>query len=464
MNKKIFLLLSLIFVLLFTTAATYADISQATKPSPKEAEKVEFPDYKKYLKNQSELGFEPQNYLFPSLVKILKNQFYGDITEQKMTDSVKNEIARLYKDAGKPNPLENKVLNLPEEVYEFMIKETSLPKNIIKYAAISGLMKSTDDPYTSFLTPKEQKIMMEALQSSQFGGIGVVLEVDKANGNALTVIEPIEDSPAERAGIKSGDIITEINSVPTKGLDIDVNTSKMRGEKGSPVILTIQRKGTTGKRKFTLVRDTISVKSISSKVINSDIGYIKLRSFGEQTSREFQENLAKLMSAGIKGLIIDLRNNGGGYVNAAVSISNTFLNKNAKIVSIKNKKNAEIIQTSENISPNTLPVVLLVNKFSASASEITAGAFKENYRAPLVGTKTFGKGSVQQVVPLSDGSAVKITIAHYHTPNGNDINKKGLEPDYAVEMEPKDIGSDKDKQLFKAIEILQNKNIANCQK
>lgn len=445
MKKNIFLIAILFLLLTLPVVA-----------EEKGTETTIHPNYTKFLEKPSELGTPPPDYLFSTLTKAMKQQFYGDVTDAGIIESVQNELQRLYKAANKPDPLQGKSFTSPEAIYADAIKDSSIPQGLIKYATISGVTKAGGDPYTSYLTPNEMKRMMESLQSASFGGIGVVLELDKKNNNALTVIEPIDGTPAHRSGILSGDVIQAIDSVPTAGQDIDISSAALRGSRGSKVTLTIKRKGFNGTRKYTLIRDIISIKSIYAEKKHGDIGYIRLRTFGEATAREFKENLAMLKGQGIKGLIIDLRNNGGGYINAAIHIANMFLPKDTKIVSIKRKDGTELPTTSTNVNPELMPVVILVNKYSASASEITAGAFQENKRAILVGTKTFGKGSVQKIIPLSGGAAIKITIAHYHTPLGNDINKKGLTPEIVLDGDSKRINEIGDKQLEKAIELVSN--------
>lgn len=460
-HKILTIAIFFLFVFILSPQISFAQNTKdgkETKDSQKAKDEAEFPDYKKYLKDESLLSYGPEAHLFEQLINILKNQFYGNVTEENMVISVQKEIERLYKTAEKVNPMQGHKFSSPKEIYDFIVKtDTELPKNLVIYASVCGLLKTTGDPYTAYLTPKEFKQMMESLQSAAFGGIGIFLELDREHDNMLTVIEPIEDTPAFNSGLKSGDIIVEINGEKTKGLDLDLLSSKLRGPKGSQVVLTIKRKGINGTRKYTIVRDTISVKSVSSREIEPGIGYIKLRTFGERTGREFEEALQALTSKGVKSLVIDLRNNGGGYVNSAIKISAMFLGKEDIIVSVKNKSGRENTQLSKNENPNEMPIVVLVNKYSASASEITAGAFKDHKRAMLVGANTFGKGSVQQVVPMRDGSAMKITVAHYCTPNGSDIDKKGLEPDYKVEMDADKMGTENDTQMKKAIELLKNR-------
>lgn len=433
------------------------DNKDKDKNKDKEAKK-NLPNYKKYLDKTETLGVSSDSKILRAIHIMLNTQFYGTISEAKLTESTKSEIERLLSEVKINNPFAGENFNTSEEVLDFAQKKynSQVPPELINYAAVCGMLRGVDDPYTIYMTPKEYGILMEQMQSQSFCGIGVYIELDPENNDALTVVEPIEGSPAFEAGLKTGDVITEIDGKTTKGLPIDISVAKMRGPKGTPIVLTISRKGTNGNLKFTINRDKIQVKSVSGKIIDNDIGYIKLRLFGAETNNELRNSLKDMVSKGIRGVILDLRNNGGGYINAAVDISSIFIDQGEPIVLVKNKSGNSTNHTSKGDFRLNLPLLVLVNKYSASASEITAGALKDYKRGILIGTKTFGKGSVQQVVPFSDGSAFKITISHYYTPKGNDIDKCGLEPDYKVEMDPRTVGKDKDAQLDKAIELIKS--------
>ena len=418
--------------------------------------KEELPDYKLYLDNTKELGFSPTTAQFERIHGYLETQFYGNATSAKLLESTRAEILRLANAAKLPDLLKDSSCSTPEELLNVAIKEygDKLNNDLITYAALCGLLKGTDDPYTVYMTPKEYSILMEQMQSASFGGLGIYIELDPENEKWLTIIETIEGTPAERAGLKAGDIIAEIDGASTRGISIDVAVSKLRGLKGSPVTLTIRRKGVSGSMKVTLNREQIQVKSVTSKIINNNVGYLKLRLFGSDTSKEVHDALQSLQEQGVRAIVLDLRNNGGGYINAAIDVASAFISRGDSVVVVKDKSGRQQKHTARGDFRCNLPLIILVNKYSASASEITAGAIKDYKRGILIGTKTFGKGSVQQVVPFPDGSALKITVSHYYTPNGNDIDKHGLEPDYKVEMEPKDVGKEKDPQLDKALEVI----------
>jgi carboxyl-terminal processing protease len=432
-------------------------VPQNAKEDEKDKSKT-MPDYKKYIENPAELGFAPSVTLLREIHDILDKQFYGKISEGKLTDTTKAEVERLLGDAGIADPFKGETFESPEIFLQSALDKYGgrIPKELISYAALCGILKGVEDPYTVYMTPREYSTLMEQMQSASFAGIGIYIEMDPDNNHSLTVIETIEGTPAQKAGLKTGDIIAEIDGKPTKGVSIDVAVSRLRGLQGTPVVLTIQRKGSDGPLHYTITREKIRVRSVTSKMLDNNIGYVKLRLFGEDTSLELQEALKSLRDQGMKSVILDLRNNGGGYINAAVDISSIFINRGDPVVRVIDKNGNSKSHLARGDFKLDSPLMVLVNKYSASASEITAGALKDYNRGVLIGTKTFGKGSVQQVRPFPDGSALKITMSHYYTPKGKDIDKNGLEPDYKVEMEPKEVGKDKDPQLDRAIELLKS--------
>ncbi|QLA15831.1 S41 family peptidase [Desulfolutivibrio sulfoxidireducens] len=299
--------------------------------------------------------------------------------------------------------------------------------------AIVGMLQQLD-PHSSFLTKEEFK-EMQVSTSGEFGGIGI--EISLENGR-LTVISPIDDTPADKAGVKAGDIILEIDDQPTQDMTLVDAVQKIRGPKGKPVGLTILHKDAQKPIKVRIVRDTIPI--ISVKKTELEPGYLLLRvsRFNENTTAELKDALKDYGKSGapLKGIILDLRNNPGGLLEQAVSVSDLFL-PSGKIVSIKGKNNDQRkdFEARGESGEVTAPVVALINAGSASASEIVAGALQDHKRALLIGEKTFGKGSVQTVIPLSDGSGIKLTTALYYTPNGRSIQAEGIEPDFKVPLQ-----------------------------
>lgn len=321
------------------------------------------------------------------------------------------------------------------------------------YIAIGTMIASLDDPYTKFLDPKEFAEETSSIKGS-LKGIGV--QIATKDGK-LMVIAPIEDSPAEKAGLMADDEILEINGESTKGMSIDKAADKIRGEEGTTVTLLIKRKDAL--KPYSIVRKEIELKAVSTKVpnnvkLNDDIGYIRLSSFiSKNAAKEFENILTQYSSK--KGFIIDLRSNPGGLLTNAIYIANLLL-PNGIIVSTVDRDGYKETQRCLGNPVTNKPLVILINKGSASASEILSGALKDNKRAVLVGEKSFGKGLVQEINRLPNDAGVNITIQKYLTPNGTDINKKGIEPDITVELSDDDIKNKDDKQLKKANEVLQD--------
>lgn len=321
------------------------------------------------------------------------------------------------------------------------------------YVAIETMITSLDDPYTKFLDPKDFAEETSSIKGS-LKGIGIQIGVKDGK---LMVIAPIEDSPAEKAGLTADDEILEINGVSTKGISIDKAADQIRGEGGTTVTLLVKRKDVV--KTYSIVRKEIELKAVSVKIpnnvkLNDDVGYIRLSSFiSKNAGIEFENALKNERDK--KGYIIDLRSNPGGLLTNAIYIANLLLPRDI-IVSTVDRDGYKETQWSSGNPITKKPLVILINKGSASASEILSGALKDNKRAVLVGEKSFGKGLVQEINRLSDGSGVNITIQKYLTPSGTDIHKKGIEPDVTVTLSDDDVKNKDDKQLKKANEVLQD--------
>ena len=322
------------------------------------------------------------------------------------------------------------------------------------YVAIDTMLASLNDPYTRFLPPKEFSEETQAIKGS-LKGIGTQIGL---RDDELVIIAPLEDSPAERAGLLADDKILEINGESTKGINIDAAADKIRGEKGTTVNLLIQRKGVPNKV-YSIVRDEIEVKSVSSKppidttLIPKDIQYIRLSSFISKNAASEIETLLNGAS-GKKGIIIDLRSNPGGLLTNAIYISDMLL-KGGPIVSTVDRDRYKSTTRARYGQVTDKPIVVIINKGSASASEILSGALKDNHRATIVGEQSFGKGLVQEINKLPDEAGMNITIQRYLTPSGQDINKKGITPDVVIELTEENVKAKDDVQLKKAIEVLE---------
>jgi carboxyl-terminal processing protease len=300
----------------------------------------------------------------------------------------------------------------------------------IVYGAVKGMLKGLD-PHSSFMTPEEYSEMQVDTKGS-FGGIGIEIGT---RGGVLTVISPIEDTPAHRAGLEAGDAIVKIEGKTTKEMSLMGAVKLMRGEKGTPLTITIMRKGFTEPKDVTIVRDIIKIQSVKHRVLEEGIGYVRITQFQEKTSSDLEKALKELggSKGELKGLILDLRNNPGGLLNQAVEVSDKFLSEGL-IVYTKGRiagQNMEFSATEKD-TQSDYPIIVMVNTGSASASEIVAGALQDHKRAVVLGTQTFGKGSVQTVIPLNDGSAVRLTTSKYYTPSGRSIQAMGIEPDIIV--------------------------------
>ena len=299
--------------------------------------------------------------------------------------------------------------------------------------AIRGMLEGLD-PHSTFLNEKDFKDLKIGAKG-EFGGLGI--EVTMENG-FVKVITPIDDTPAYKAGVKAGDLIIEIDSKPVKGLSLNQAVDLMRGKVGKPILLTIAREGESGPIDIKIIRAKIKVKSVKHEIIDDEYGYIRISSFQNKTGKTLYDAISKLNEKtkdNIKGFVIDMRNNPGGVWGAAVDVSDAFIKGKKKLVFTKGKKANAV---DEYFSNNTdlaegKPIVVLINGGSASASEIVAGALQDHKRAIIMGTQSFGKGSVQTILPITTKTAVKITTARYYTPNGRSIQAKGITPDIVVE-------------------------------
>ena len=300
-------------------------------------------------------------------------------------------------------------------------------------AAIKGMVSSLD-PHSGYMTPDSFK-ELQVETKGEFGGLGIQIGIKDA---VLTVIAPIDDTPAYRAGIKAGDKIIKIAGESTKNMEIEKAVTMMRGPKGSPIVLTIFREGWNEPKDFTIVRDIIKIKSVKPKMLDASIGYLKLTQFQESTAADLSSALADLKKDGMTSIILDLRNDPGGLLNSAVDVAEQFLPPKQLVVYIKGRTGDKIEYFTEGDKPYyaEIPMVVLVNQGSASASEIVAGALKDWKRAIIIGTQTFGKGSVQSLIPLSDGSGLRLTTAKYYTPSGTSIQNVGIAPDIVVKLTP----------------------------
>ncbi len=320
----------------------------------------------------------------------------------------------------------SEILSLIESNYVESVESDALIDGAIK-----GMVKALD-PHSSYLPPKSYKNMLVDT-SGKFGGLGIEISVRKG---ILTVVSPIEDTPAFKVGIKAGDKIIKIEDESTLDMTLTEAVDRLRGETGTPVNITVFRESLDAPKEFTIVRAIIKVRSVVKKIYRNDIGYVKIRSFSKNTSKDLDAALAEFERKGVSKLVLDVRNNPGGLLNQAVEVSDRFLKKENLIVYTKGRTDEQNMRftTHDKVKRVSYPMIILVNGGSASASEIVAGALQDLGRAVIVGTTTFGKGSVQTIIPLTDGSALRLTTARYYTPSGRVIQENGITPDIIVEM------------------------------
>lgn len=317
------------------------------------------------------------------------------------------------------------VLNLVQDNY---VEKVSSKKLI--YGAISGMLRNLD-PHSSFLTPEEFK-QLQVETKGEFGGLGIEISI---RDGALTVVAPLQGTPADKAGIRTGDQIIRINDEPTQGMSLMDAVQKMRGPKGTRVRLTIMRQGIHKPLEFNLVRAMITIQSVRYRTLEPGYGYVRIASFQSGTAAALDKALNKLQESNhpLQGLVLDLRNDPGGLLNQAVAVSDEFLNHGLIVYTSGRLKSQRMsFYAHKNKKPRDYPLVVLVNAGTASASEIVAGALQDHKRAIILGEPTFGKGSVQTVIPLGNGCAVRLTTSLYYTPSGRSIQAQGIQPDILV--------------------------------
>ncbi|MFC1644641.1 S41 family peptidase [Patescibacteria group bacterium] len=337
---------------------------------------------------------------------------------------------------------------------EKYVNSGDLDARDLVYGSINGMLGATGDPYTVFLSPEENQQFNSDMEG-KFEGIGAEIGIKKG---VLTVVAPLEGSPAETAGLRAGDKILKIEGESTAEMSINNAVTKIRGEKGTQVALTVFRNnGEDTTEEIVITRDTITVDSVNLEMKDDNIAHIKVTRFGDSTSLEFNK-VAKEINGTCKGIVLDLRNNPGGYLYSSVEMASRMLSPGKVVVVEENQSGAqESLFTEGGDILAGIPVVILINEGSASASEILAGALRDNREdVSIVGKQSFGKGSVQEMIGLPQNAAVKITVAKWLTPNGDQINEVGITPDTEIELTTEDYENDRDPQLEKALELLRS--------
>jgi len=398
----------------------------------------------------------------------LTSDYYKKVDTQLMLATVRSQLLAAMRTAGiasatlpaaKTSDAAGANLRTIDREIEAAATESraKLTSHELTYIALDAMMHSVGDRYTVFLTPKEFAGLNQDLDGGDFGGTGIVIQIDDQTKYIL-VENVVPNGPADKAGIQQDDLITAIDGKSTKGLSVQDASTKLRGKEGTTVTLTLQRDGSSLASPISIVRAKIHQLSVYEKMLPGKIGYVELTVFGRDTGFELTSALTRLQQEGAKAIVLDLRDNGGGYLEAAVAVSSKFISS-GPIVSVESRASNITTLEADDTAIDPLPLVVLVNGYTASASEITSGAIQDSGVGTIMGTKTFGKGVVQTIYPLPDGSAVKITTARYLTPRNRDINHLGITPDVVVsENKHPQYGTPvKDDQLEHAVQYLTEK-------
>lgn len=418
------------------------------------------PDEQAELEKNRQI-FKKYLVFFATLLLVIASFYIGYDRGKKLSDTKPDQsevITKAIIENKLPDSGEKIDFSLFWKVWD-ILKEKHIDREKIDaqklvYGAINGMLKATGDPYSTFFSPEESKSFSEDLQGS-FEGIGAELGI---KDEILTVVAPLDDSPAQKSGLRAGDKILKIDGKISTDFTTDEAVKLIRGKKGTEIKLTVLHLGDQETKEISITRDTIEIKSVKVIFMEDGIAHLKITKFGENTYKEFNEATNQIITKGSKGIVLDLRNNPGGLLDKAVEIASRMI-PNGKIVvseedSQGKKKN---LMTLGGDKLSSIPTVAIINEGSASASEILAGALRDNQGVTLIGQKSFGKGSVQELMSLPNGSSVKITIAKWLTPNGDYIMEKGIEPEIKVDMTADDFNNNRDPQLDKAVEIIKNK-------
>lgn len=390
--------------------------------------------------------------LFWALILVIVTAFSTFVVANTVAISLGNKVVIAQKDFETLRSME-KLLGLKEYIKGYYVEGAE--DNKLIEGAIKGMFESLGDPYSVYMTREEFKNFNESTKGS-YGGIGVI--VTRSEDGYVTVVAPIEDTPGERAGLKTNDKIIKVDDKDVIGIDLEAAVTLMKGKKGTQVILTVMRDNVKEPQEFKIIREDIILKTVKSNMMENNIGYIRISMFDEDTGAEFRKALNALKSKDMKGLIVDLRQNPGGFINQCVEVADELLDEGLVVYTEDKAKKREDYKSKR--GKLEVPFVVLIDEGSASASEIVSGAVKDRKAGLLIGVKTFGKGLVQSIEQLKDGSGMKLTTQKYYTPNGISINKVGIQPDIEVKaleiregQKPEDV---KDVQLDRAVKELLN--------
>ena len=385
--------------------------------------------------------------IFWAIILVIVTAFGTFVVTNTIAISLGNKVVIAQKDFEAIKSMD-KLMGLKEYIKSNYVEGAEGNKLI--EGAIKGMFESLGDPYSVYMTKEEFKNFNETTKGS-YGGIGVI--VSRSEDGYVTVVAPIEDTPGEKAGLKTNDKIIKVDDKDIVGIDLEEAVALMKGKKGTKVTLTVMRDNVREPKIFEITREEIILKTVKSNMMENSIGYIRITMFDEDTGSEFKKALKELTSQNMKGLILDLRQNPGGFINQCVDVADELLDEGLVVYTEDNAKKREDYKSGK--GKLEVPFVVLIDEGSASASEIVSGAVKDRKAGLLIGVKTFGKGLVQSIEQLKDGSGIKLTTQKYYTPNGISINKIGIQPDIEVKAPEPEEGQNpedvKDVQLERAV-------------
>ncbi|MGH7736738.1 MAG: S41 family peptidase [Candidatus Tyrphobacter sp.] len=398
-------------------------------------------------------------------LRLLERSAYRQVDPQTIVDGARSALATYARQHGDTSPIpairddgdNAHAIDALDGAIAVAAAASHGDATAYAYAAISGMAQTFDDRYTVFMTPDEYRAFNDALDPARISGIGVLVEQDPG-APYIRIAYVLPNTPADRAGVQQGDLIVAVDGTATKGMAMDGVRNLLRGKPGTPVRVSVAPSEDAQPRTLTIVRSEVEPPTVVFKMLPDRIGYVWIIAFGRATPAEFDTAISRLREQGARALVLDLRNDGGGYVNSALDISSHFVGTQA-ILTIEERGDRSTTIDADDDGQVNVPTTVLVNAYTASASEITAGALQDDGAATLIGTRTFGKGIMQTLTELPDGAAIKITTAHYLTPHHRDINLRGLDPDLSVD-ENRDARMGEinhDAQLRAAIAYLQKK-------
>lgn len=409
-------------------------------------------NYNRYLKEGERLGFEPSVALCRNILHRINRDFVDEVEPVRLFESVREELKDLLRESGlSSDPVKDLPLN--EDIFQGALEacKGKASQNLVLYACIRGLIRGLGDQHSDFFTPEEYQDFLRRTREEEYSGIGIRITKAK-NEDPVVVVEVFDEGPAKKAGIEKGDEIYEIDGKNLEGISLKIAAQLLTGKENTTVKISAKRNGEN--KAFNVKRKKILIRAVHHRMLEDKIGYIKIDSFKEEVNTEFRKAYTELEDKGIKGLILDMRNNPGGLVLSARETCGCFLPRDSMVSLFKHrgKENRKVRTIGRKIV--YVPTVALINKHSASSAEIASACLRDHKAAVLLGETTRGKGSVQRTVRLSGGCALKLTIEKIFSPNGTGINEAGVNPDIREPMDLKFVGTKNDTQIKKAVEFL----------